>query len=84
MEQTTMTKHGPLVQSDRIVALAERNRELAVSGKRRLGSGAMFPGDVDRSFGDRDRTAHGAGDTGVPSALMRSGKFTTSTPNRRA
>ena len=52
MEQTTMTKHGPLVQSDRIVALAERNRELAVSGKRRLGSGAMFPGDVDRSFGD--------------------------------
>ncbi|MEI6071377.1 MAG: pyruvate formate lyase family protein [Verrucomicrobiae bacterium] len=46
MEQATLT------QSPRIRVLAQRNRELAVSGKRRLGSGAMSPGGEDMSFGD--------------------------------
>lgn len=40
------------IQSPRIQKLAQRNRELAVSGKRRLGSGAMSPGGPDMSFGD--------------------------------
>ena len=48
-----MKKHQPvLTQSPRIQALAHRNRELAVSGKRSLGSGAMTPGGEDMSFGD--------------------------------
>lgn len=40
------------LQSPRIQKLVQRNRELAVSGKRRLGSGAMSPGGPDMSFGD--------------------------------
>jgi len=41
-----------LEQSSRIQILAQRSRELAISGKRRLGSGAMTPDDIDVSFGD--------------------------------
>lgn len=32
MEQRVMTKHGPLVQTERIRALAKRNCELTVAG----------------------------------------------------